>query len=374
MVTTQRIALAGAAVAGMVLATGGMADAQAGYTAVDLTPGFDGFSCANAINDAGQIAGETYDSAGRAVRWNADLSMTDLGTLPGGTYAESNGINNLGDVVGTSEVTGGAEHAFFWDASSGTMADIHPPMADLDSSSEASGVNDQGQVVGQMITGGGQPRGFLYDPAGPTWTNLGTLGGFASNAKDVNNSGYVTGWADSAGGREPFLWDPNTSTMSGLGTLGGGQGLAFSINDANQVAGWSDLPSGDAWGFVWDQTMAGRAPLAGNDTAEAIGIAENGTAIGDSLASGPNVRLPVYWMPGTEAATELPTLGGDIAFGSGINSAGQGVGCSDLADPQAQQHAVLWQPPATPPSTTTTNPSTSTTAANAAVVTPAFTG
>src|SRR5436309_1672459 len=49
-------------------------------------------------------------------------TMTDLGTLPGGYASYAYGINDAGQVVGTSEDSSGLRHAFLWSA--GTMADL----------------------------------------------------------------------------------------------------------------------------------------------------------------------------------------------------------------------------------------------------------
>ena len=38
--------------------------------------------------------------------------MTDLGTLPGGTWSSAQGINDVGTIVGQAEVVGGDTHVF----------------------------------------------------------------------------------------------------------------------------------------------------------------------------------------------------------------------------------------------------------------------
>ena len=65
-----------------------------------------------AINDAGQVAGNSQTAAGNshAFLWQAGV-MTDLGTL-GGTTSGATAINASGRVVGGSITASGNSHAF----------------------------------------------------------------------------------------------------------------------------------------------------------------------------------------------------------------------------------------------------------------------
>ncbi|POZ49845.1 hypothetical protein [Methylovulum psychrotolerans] len=79
---------------------------------------------ANAINDQGQVVGNSDTSTGKshAFLWEKDRkkgAMKDLGTL-GGTYSDAADINNQGQIVGGSETTPlgtstrPSYHAFLW--------------------------------------------------------------------------------------------------------------------------------------------------------------------------------------------------------------------------------------------------------------------
>jgi probable HAF family extracellular repeat protein len=103
-----------------------------GSVVKDLGTGNFENSVATAINPKGQIAGALFNKPSsadyvtdqHAFRYS-NGAMTDLGTLPGGTWSTAYGINAAGDVVGDAE-RGGAddyEHGFIW--SQGVMTDLN---------------------------------------------------------------------------------------------------------------------------------------------------------------------------------------------------------------------------------------------------------
>jgi probable HAF family extracellular repeat protein len=97
--------------------------------------------CANgiavAINNSGQVLGECGDNDALAVVWT-NGAVTVLGTLGGGA-ASPTAINNLGQVVGTSQTATGAFDGSLW--SNGTVTD-------LGRSFSPAAINDRGVIVG----------------------------------------------------------------------------------------------------------------------------------------------------------------------------------------------------------------------------------
>ena len=77
--------------------------------------------------------------------------ITDLGTLPAGTVSSATGINNLGQVSGSADISPGVSRAFLWTANGG-MQDLgifpSDPYNEPYFSSWANQVNDLGCVVG----------------------------------------------------------------------------------------------------------------------------------------------------------------------------------------------------------------------------------
>jgi probable HAF family extracellular repeat protein len=195
--------------------------------------------------------------------------MVDLGTLPGGTYSEGFAINSPGQIAGAADTPSASQHAFIWtpanaNGTTGSMTDLGTMTGGT--YSEAVGINNTGQVTGDADPAPGGEHAFIYPaPNGcatpvassngsgsGTFCDLGTLsGGTYSAGNGINDSSEVVGQADDAlGNALPFLY--SGGTMYGLGSLGGTRGKALAVNNAGQVVGTSDV-AGDAaeHAFVW---------------------------------------------------------------------------------------------------------------------------
>lgn len=187
---------------------------------------------ADAVNDAEQVAGTvTYSGSGAAALSEAALYQGGQVTLLGflnasvtGAYSNVAGLNNSGDVVGTSLVAAGINHGYLW--KSGVMTDLGV-MTQGDSST-ALAVNATDQVVGAEIS----PAGNHYTAV--IWQNgavtaLAQLGNDDySYASGMNDAGLIVG-AGRPGSApqsptEAILWD---------------QGQAIALN--------SLLPANSGW-------------------------------------------------------------------------------------------------------------------------------
>jgi probable HAF family extracellular repeat protein len=93
------------------------------------------------------------------------LSITDLGTLPGGDLSVAEDINNRGQVVGFGSTASGAAHAFLWD--NGQMTDLGTLPGAKFKFSLANGINARGQVVGWSSTASGEEHAVLWSKGSP---------------------------------------------------------------------------------------------------------------------------------------------------------------------------------------------------------------
>ncbi|MGO9906006.1 MAG: hypothetical protein ACLPY3_09825 [Solirubrobacteraceae bacterium] len=147
----------------------------------------DANSAGVAVNNRGQVAGNSVDASGvyHAFRWTRSGGIQEL-VLPGGTSSDAVGINDLGEVAGYSQLANGSVHAFLW-SPWGRIRDLGP--------GQAVAINELGQVA---IAG---PNGAAYrwTPArGRQYIGTGT-------PTAINDCGQVTG--DGSNG-EAFLWAP----------------------------------------------------------------------------------------------------------------------------------------------------------------------
>ena len=116
------------------------------------------------LNDSRQVVGYAQVSSGEnhAFLYQAG-SLTDLGTLPGGTQSYAYAINNLGQAVGASDSSAGAQRAVLFER--GVLRDLNGliPASAGWLLTEARDINDSGQIVGTGIFEG-QVRAFLLTP------------------------------------------------------------------------------------------------------------------------------------------------------------------------------------------------------------------
>jgi probable HAF family extracellular repeat protein len=123
-------------------------------------------SMAAAISSTGRIAGTgcptatptNCSSTTRAYFWASDATTpTVLGTL-GGNASQGHGVNDAGDIAGESWTKAGLQRAFFSAAGSGVLTDLGS-LAGGSGSSTAAGLSGR-LVVGSSVAGSGRLRPF----------------------------------------------------------------------------------------------------------------------------------------------------------------------------------------------------------------------
>ncbi|MEP6688921.1 MAG: hypothetical protein ABJC36_11285, partial [Gemmatimonadales bacterium] len=161
-------------------------------------------------------------------------------------------------------------------------------------------------------------------------------------------------------------------TVAKLPSLHGTQSRGMAINAQGWVAGWSNLPDGTRRAAVWkDGTLTPIEPLGGpsstvpwpglNDAGAVVGIAQTGDS--DPLHEDWSCELGGFLLETTDLVCrgfvwqdgetrELPALGGNHSFATGVNNRGDVVGWAETAlqdstcvDAQVLQfRAVVWDP------------------------------
>jgi probable HAF family extracellular repeat protein len=190
-----------------------------------LSTGSDVEGVAFSINDLGQVVGTSGSCAPfnpiwlfnlapvHALLWQNGLA-TDLGNLGGVLNNMAHDINNLGQVVGGSDLVGDqTSHAFLWTSETRKMKDLGTveDKIDKDSYSVGLGINDQGQIVGvsasadfSIVRAFIRQNGRLVDLNDLVVTSLDLM-----TACSINSKGEIIGIAvDPTGATHAYLATP----------------------------------------------------------------------------------------------------------------------------------------------------------------------
>lgn len=164
----------------------------------------DSASAAVGINDRGQVVGISGDcdqavgrlSAKRAVLWEKDGTIRDLGNLGGETWHTAVTINERGDVTGFSNLspgTGFSAHGFLWTEEKG-IEDLGTLPGDL--VSQANSINERRQVVGGSFSPTVGWRAVIWQDGTATDLNAIVDPDFEHHlffARDIDDRGRITG-------------------------------------------------------------------------------------------------------------------------------------------------------------------------------------
>lgn len=203
----------------------------------------------------GGLGGLASPTQWRATLWQHGR-MRDLGTLGNGDDSFTEFVNKHRQAAGVSftdsivnpETGIPTLHPFFWE--NGQMADVGSLGGSI---SGVNGLNDSGQIAGtSTLTGEQTAHPFLW--AHGSMQDLGTLGGSFGGANWINDNGEVIGISATPKDEafDGFLW--RNGEMTDLGSVAGdGCSSANGINSKGQVVGESFSCSVDSHhAFLWE--------------------------------------------------------------------------------------------------------------------------
>ncbi len=243
-------------VAGLSLvAMGGAASAQ--YVLTEL-PTLEGFAnvYATGLNASGQVVGYGYNGTPLGKVGSADSGqglafvtgaggqgIQAIAPLAGSAWSRASGINDAGQVIGSSGNSYLDTQAFIADGPAVTARAIGGHSATY---SDAAAINASGQVVGLLGDPSGNTRAFLSTPSGSTAVLVDQPGSALMSyqrAFDVTDDGRVIGSYDAFGGvgrafvtapgghgaQELLVEHPDLASATSI--------MASRINEAGQIAG-----------------------------------------------------------------------------------------------------------------------------------------
>ncbi|MCZ6834341.1 MAG: hypothetical protein O7G85_01070, partial [Planctomycetota bacterium] len=199
------------------------------------------------LSEAGHVSG-TFEVAGltRALYWDETNGLQDLGTL-GGDETIPYALNDVGQIVGQSRNAAGQWRAFLWDAAGGLQ-----PLVTFFDESFARDINNNGLVVGSQVGSDGISIASRW--IGTTFFDYPISSPSGSDLLAVNELGDMVGWkSKSALDITPIgvmkLQQFNLQFEMGLETFGPSK--AYFINDHQIVGGLSNFSIYDWETFVW---------------------------------------------------------------------------------------------------------------------------
>jgi len=264
------------------------------------------------INTTGQLAG---DAGLHAVLWTPDglggYTVTRIGEqIPSAISSSAYGINANGQVVGTYRVVsadGVSDKCFMWTPNlPNSPSGIVTTLADLGGSfCVANDINSSGYVVGAATTTEGETHGFVWSP--PSWGRPGrirdlTPGAGPSYATAINEARQIAGQHTTDATSNAAIWTPTAGgsyVVADLGAFTGTESFALDINDAGFVVGFarrSDLSEDDA--FFWQNGKFTLLPgTASINLAAALSDFDGKSVrvVGTSLDASTGTRTAVRW-------------------------------------------------------------------------------
>jgi probable HAF family extracellular repeat protein len=295
-----------------------------------------------ALNNRGEVAGtQSLDDAcggsqRRAFVWSVRLGSKPLVPLAGDIESVATGINDLGAVVGYSADANSTPHAVVW------INRLPQALGTPDGSSPIA-INSQGQVLGFLA---GKTKGttfdfFLWTASGgyqkaPSLTRLGDQ---FSQATGFNDRGQILGTStDGQFVTHAVLWDANMGLIDIGQAVGDTSSAPLSLNQRGEVLAVSTAAQGGTpHFFVWDGARGMRAVDVGQAFTGVSGLNDHDDLVGTKANRSGAPRAFTYR---GRTLRELGTLGGDWSVGSAINASRDVAGFA--LDMTGNLHAFRW--------------------------------
>jgi probable HAF family extracellular repeat protein len=278
-------------------------------------------STARGVNDLGQVVGSSPDGTEtRGFLWQAGSGMQAL--TPAGGFGDAMAINNAGQVVGRT-AQGNRSVPYLWSPTTGLRV---LPVPSGEPSGSANALNEAGVAAGYW-------SGPFVD-RGMRWGNDGSLLELQpqnSQVTGINDAGQMVGGPSGGVG---YLWQADGSVIT-LPSLDSTRPLApRDINNLGVVVGTGFVDNTNRLAFMWQSTTGTRnLGHLGAGTSAALALNDFGQVVGSSRLAGGSADVAMLWREGA-GMSNLSALAGpglNLVEATGINRYAQVVGTASTA-------------------------------------------
>lgn len=316
----------------LTLVTVGTLETVAGQTGGSMrsvvpSPWVSEYVFGRAVSSDGSVMVGTGESPSSGLLWTEAGGAVDMNALLG-RFVTCSGVSADGRYVLGASSTSITGHwaPFRWSATGG-REDLPTFGANYATSTAAS-------ADGSVVVGTARISGFTY--IGFRWTSAGGAhdlgafgpGGTITHPSDVSADGsVVVGSAsiDGVGTYRAFRWTQRTGLVN-LGTGGGFASQATAVSDdGNVVVGFVSLHAGGYAAFRWTAANGMQLIPSNLSSWAAFGVSGDGTiVVGETWDFSPLYRRAFRW-DATTGVVDLGTLGGESSAAVGVSDDGSVV-------------------------------------------------
>jgi hypothetical protein len=306
-----------------------------------LIPVLDDSLDVSAMNDWGEIVGQTTAIPSRVFKWQSSRGLS-FGSNFGVT---AHGVNNAGEVA---VVIGGpaASHAAIWDWFGNAT-----PLRDLSTFPVVQptcltyGITNTGIVFGACWVGSESvPYPTLWTKAGRPWAlTPDSAMPFQGYATAMSDSGFVGGHGFGSDNVGPYVFDTPHHMLHKLA----GNGSVMAVNDSGMAAGYQLNPDVTcrANPAIWSSSGAMQMLAVCGSAAQ---ISADGIVVGTTVHFPLNIAIEIpdhAWIwTAAHGIERLPVPdSSDAADAIAINKAHQILG--HIITPDGKRHTALWTLP-----------------------------
>lgn len=297
------------------------------------------------INDQGQVVGWVEGAfVARGFSW-MEGQYALLPPLPGSSYSYARAVNNLGQIIGSTQNQNGIPKAAFWSSQTAVAQELETSGGNS-ANAYATDINDDSQITGYYTTSG---SGNVNAWEGVRWIRddrgrfspddlpqpvLPPIGVYTAGY-GINNTGQIVGSGPTSQPdtlQAALLWSP-ADVVHELDVIDPTYFVEFQaveINNNGVAVGWATDSTARATPLRWDTdgnvTPLG-FPLNSTDT-QAVDINESGVIVGTAERWEAQGRA-VVWIDGDwlELTSRIVGNSGWVLTGAtSINESGQIVG------------------------------------------------